>query len=131
MSTTALRAATTAAAAATLLALAPAVAQAAPWADARGLDETTAQVTFHNDTGAPISCGALVHFFGLPLSWFGWPPVVVVPPQGSASQQMPFIAPGVHSVRWGCQGPDGIHSGYLPAVPVGGAANSVFNLLPR
>lgn len=131
MSRTALRATTAAAATATLLALAPALAQAAPSADARGLDETTAEVTFHNDTGATITCGALVHFFGLPLSWFGWPPAVTVPPMGSASQQMPFITPGVHSVRWGCQGPGGGHAGYLPAVAVGGAANSVVNLLPR
>lgn len=121
--------ATVAAAAAPLLVLSPALAHAAPGADARGVNESTAEVTFTNDTSTPLTCGALVHFFGSPLSWFGWPPAVTVAPNSSASQMFPFISPGIHTARWTCQGAGGSYSGDIAPVAVGGLSIALVDTL--
>jgi hypothetical protein len=123
----ALRSAAVAAAAAPLLFLAPAVAGADPTVTAIGVDDTTAVATYFNDQSEPATCAGILHFFGTPLSWFGLPPTVTVPPGGSASQTMPFISPGIHSLQWSCQVSGRSYGGVYGPVPVGGAAIAIVN----
>ncbi|MCW4354941.1 hypothetical protein ONR57_16675 [Hoyosella sp. YIM 151337] len=126
MKTTALRAAIAAAALAPMLLAAPALASAAPSADARGINETTAEVTFHNDRGVTATCGSILNFFGSPLSWFGLPPAVAVPPGGTASQQIPFITPGIHTLMWWCDVPgEQVYTGREGPVAVGGLSVAI------
>ncbi|AEF39121.1 hypothetical protein [Hoyosella subflava] len=120
------RAAIAAAAIAPMMLAAPTLASAAPSADARSAGETTAEVTFHNDRATTATCGSILHFFGSPLSWFGLPPAVAVPPGGSASQQIPFITPGIHTLSWWCDVPgDQVYTGNEGPVPVGGISVAI------
>lgn len=126
MKTTALRAAVVSAAIAPMIVAAPAIAAAAPSAEFRSIDETTAEVTFHNDRGTTATCGSILHFFGSPLSWFGLPPAVSVPPGGSASQVLPFITPGIHTLDWWCDVPgEQVYMGREAPVGVGGLSVAI------
>ncbi|GGC74334.1 hypothetical protein IEU95_16100 [Hoyosella rhizosphaerae] len=122
----AVRATLATAIAAPLFFVAPALSAAAPTAEAKGDGENTVAVTFTNPSNEPASCGALVHFFSTPLSSFGWPPVVLVAPQGTTTQQIPFVSGGIHTVSWWCDVPgEQLHTGQIGPVAVGGASESI------
>ncbi|WP_278313587.1 hypothetical protein [Lolliginicoccus levis] len=118
------RAVVIALAAGSALLAAPAIASAAPIVETTSVNETTLEISYTNTSSSPATCGGLLHFFGSPLSWFGLPPAVIVPPNGTATQQVPYVIGGIHTVSWWCDVPgEELHTGRVGPVAVGGLAD--------